>query len=38
MKIEKKIWLEYFRKILDGSKNFEPRLAIGGVIRPGRQS
>jgi len=27
MKIEKKIWSEYFEKILDGSKNFELRLA-----------
>ncbi len=27
MKIEKKIWSEYFQKILDGSKTFEVRLA-----------
>ena len=27
MKIEKKVWLEYFQKILDGSKTFELRLA-----------
>ncbi|MDD5071195.1 MAG: DUF3850 domain-containing protein [Patescibacteria group bacterium] len=27
MKIEKKIWPEYFRAILDGRKNFELRLA-----------
>ena len=27
MKIEKKVWLEYFDKILSGEKNFELRLA-----------
>lgn len=27
MKIEKKIWPEYFEKILSGEKNFELRLA-----------
>lgn len=27
MKIEKKIWPEFFQKIIDGEKNFELRLA-----------
>ena len=27
MKIEKKVWLEYFQKIKEGKKNFELRLA-----------
>ena len=27
MKIEKKVWPEYFQKILDGDKKFELRLA-----------
>jgi ribosomal protein S17 len=27
MKIEKKVWPEYFQKILDGEKTFELRLA-----------
>lgn len=27
MKIEKKVWSEYFQKILDGDKTFELRLA-----------
>ena len=27
MKIEKKIWSEYFEKVLSGEKNFELRLA-----------
>jgi len=27
MKIEKKVWPEYFEKILDGSKKYELRLA-----------
>ena len=27
MKIEKKVWPEYFQKIIDGKKNFEIRLA-----------
>lgn len=27
MKIEKKVWPEYFQKIIDGSKTFELRLA-----------
>ena len=27
MKIEKKVWSEYFQKILDGDKQFELRLA-----------
>ena len=27
MKIENKVWPEYFQKILDGDKNFEVRLA-----------
>ena len=27
MKIEKKVWPEYFQKILEGKKNFEVRLA-----------
>ena len=27
MKIEKKVWPEYFQKILTGKKNFEVRLA-----------
>jgi len=27
MKIEKKIWPEYFKKVLSGDKNFELRLA-----------
>ena len=27
MKIEKKIWPEYFQKVFDGDKNFELRLA-----------
>jgi len=27
MKIEKKVWPEYFQKIFDGEKNFELRLA-----------
>ena len=27
MKIEKKVWPEYFKKIIDGVKNYELRLA-----------
>lgn len=27
MKIEKKVWPEYFQKIVDGDKNYELRLA-----------
>ncbi len=34
MTIEKKVWPEYFQKILDGSKTFELRLA-DWVCKPG---